>query len=270
MKRILLVEDNEMNRGMLSRRLGRRGFDVALAVDGLQGLDAARSSPFDLILMDLSLPVVDGWEAIRRLKADPRTRTIPIIALTAHAMSGDRERAVEAGCDDYDIKPIEFPRLVSKVEALLRRRESAPKPERAPATGPDVRRPASHLRLDLLAPITRIGCRAGFLAGESESRTDRVERLRAIGILIAEARDAVDASLLSQGPDRPVDLSALTSGVVTPAHEIIRVCDSLEASSSRTADCAEFLVHLSEVRKDAAQMISIVWQATADPGRPPA
>ena len=143
MPRILLVEDNEMNRDMLSRRLGRRGFDVSLAVDGLQGLDAARSGSFDLILMDLSLPVIDGWEAIRRLKAGPQTRPTPIIALTAHAMSGDRERAVAAGCDDYDIKPIEFSRLLAKIEALApgpatppRPRTGAPRPRRRPAGRP--------------------------------------------------------------------------------------------------------------------------------------
>ena len=119
MPSILLIEDNEMNRDMLSRRLGRRGFEVALAFDGLQGLSAARSGSFDLILMDLSLPGIDGLETTRRLKADPATRLIPIIALTAHAMAGDRERAIEAGCDDYETKPIEFPSLLGKIEALL-------------------------------------------------------------------------------------------------------------------------------------------------------
>ena len=124
MPRILLVEDNEMNRDMLSRRLQRRGFDVVMAVDGEQGVAMARAEPPDLILMDMSLPVLDGWEATRRLKADPEVRAIPVIALTAHAMSGDREKAVEAGCDDYDTKPIDFPRLLEKIDALLSR-ESA-------------------------------------------------------------------------------------------------------------------------------------------------
>ncbi len=119
MPRILLVEDNEMNRDMLSRRLRRNGFEVEMAVDGLRGLEAARVGSFDLILMDLSLPEVDGWEAARRLKADPITRSIPIIALTAHAMSGDREKAIEAGCDDYDSKPVELPRLLAKIKASL-------------------------------------------------------------------------------------------------------------------------------------------------------
>ena len=119
MPRVLLVEDNEMNRDMLSRRLIRRGFEVSLAVDGQQGVDmAARESP-DIILMDMSLPVLDGWEASRRLKANPGTQAIPLIALTAHAMAGDRDRAIQAGCDDYDTKPIEFPRLLEKIDRLL-------------------------------------------------------------------------------------------------------------------------------------------------------
>jgi two-component system cell cycle response regulator DivK len=119
MHKILLVEDNEMNRDMLSRRLERRGYAVVLAVDGLSGVEAAASEAPDLVLMDMSLPVLDGWEATRRLKADPATAHLPVIALTAHAMSGDREKAIEAGCDDYDTKPIELPRLLGKIEALL-------------------------------------------------------------------------------------------------------------------------------------------------------
>lgn len=119
MTRILLVEDNEMNRDMLSRRLERRGYDVVIAVDGESGIDLARSTVPDLILMDMSLPVIDGWEATRRLKADEIVRHIPVIALTAHAMADDREKALDAGCNDYDTKPIELPRLLSKIEALL-------------------------------------------------------------------------------------------------------------------------------------------------------
>ncbi|MBI2876396.1 MAG: response regulator [Candidatus Tectomicrobia bacterium] len=119
MPKILLVEDNEMNRDMLSRRLARKGYQVITAVDGAQGVLMAQSEAPDLILMDMSLPVLDGWEATRRLKGTPQTRSIPIIALTAHAMSGDREKALEAGCDDYDIKPVELPRLLAKMEALL-------------------------------------------------------------------------------------------------------------------------------------------------------
>ncbi|HMA44411.1 MAG TPA: response regulator [Gemmatimonadales bacterium] len=119
MTRILLVEDNEMNRDMLSRRLQRKGYEVTMAVDGRQGVDMARSGRYDLILMDMSLPEIDGWEATRQLRAAPETRAVPIIALTAHAMAGDRDKALEAGCNDYDTKPIELPRLLGKIEALL-------------------------------------------------------------------------------------------------------------------------------------------------------
>ena len=119
MQKILLVEDNEMNRDMLSRRLIRRGFEVIFAVDGQQGVDLAKSERPDIILMDLSLPVIDGWEATRRVKADDATRSVPVIGLTAHAMAGDREKAMEAGCDDYDTKPVELDRLIGKIERLL-------------------------------------------------------------------------------------------------------------------------------------------------------
>lgn len=119
MKKILLIEDNEMNRDMLSRRLSRKGYQVLIAVDGAQGIAMTISEKPDLILMDMSLPVIDGWEATRQLKANPETKAIPAIALTAHAMSGDREKALEAGCDEYDTKPIELPRLLGKIEALL-------------------------------------------------------------------------------------------------------------------------------------------------------
>jgi CheY-like chemotaxis protein len=117
--KILLVEDNEMNRDMLSRRLARKGYEVVIAIDGQQGVEMARSETPDLILMDMSLPVLDGWEATRQLKMASETQAIPVIALTAHAMAGDREKAVEAGCNDYDTKPIELPRLLEKIEALL-------------------------------------------------------------------------------------------------------------------------------------------------------
>jgi len=118
--KILLVEDNEMNRDMLSRRLERKGYQVIMAVNGEEGVEMAKSEGPDLILMDMSLPVIDGWEATRRIKAGPETQKIPVIALTAHAMSGDREKALEAGCDDYDTKPIEFANLLIKIETLLR------------------------------------------------------------------------------------------------------------------------------------------------------
>lgn len=117
--KLLLVEDNEMNRDMLSRRLLRRGYEIVMAVDGGQGVEMAGSELPDLILMDMSLPVIDGWEATRRIKAAEATRHIPIIGLTAHAMAGDREKAIEAGCNDYDTKPVELDRLIGKIEALL-------------------------------------------------------------------------------------------------------------------------------------------------------
>ena len=119
MAKILLVEDNEMNRDMLSRRLARRGYEVLIAVDGEVGLDMAASDRPDLILMDMSLPVMDGWDATRHLKSQADTKTIPVIALTAHAMESDRQKALDAGCDDYDTKPVELSRLVDKIERLL-------------------------------------------------------------------------------------------------------------------------------------------------------
>lgn len=128
MPTILLVEDNDLNREMLSRRLLRRGFRVILAVDGQEGVDRARAELPDLVLMDMSLPVKDGWTAARELKGEPATRAIPILALTAHAMSGDREQALAAGCDDYDTKPVEFDRLLQKIGALTG--EPAPQPPR--------------------------------------------------------------------------------------------------------------------------------------------
>lgn len=119
MVKILLVEDNEMNRDMLSRRLRRNGYEVVIATDGQQGVEMAASEAPDLILMDMSLPVIDGWEAARRVRENEATRKIPVIALTAHAMAGDREKAIEAGCDDYDTKPVEIARLLGKITALI-------------------------------------------------------------------------------------------------------------------------------------------------------
>jgi two-component system, cell cycle response regulator DivK len=119
MAKVLLVEDDEMNRDMLARRLVRRGFEVVSALNGKQGVDLARSEKPDIILMDMSLPIMDGWEATRCMKSDDATRSVPVIALTARAMSGDREKAIEAGCDDYDTKPVEFDRLIGKIERLL-------------------------------------------------------------------------------------------------------------------------------------------------------
>jgi CheY-like chemotaxis protein len=128
MAKILLVEDNEMNRDMLSRRLERKGHAILIAVDGQQGVDLARTEVPDLILLDMSLPVMDGWEAARRIKAEPVSKDIPVIALTAHAMSGDKEKALQAGCDDYDTKPVELPRLLGKIQALLDKKATAPAP----------------------------------------------------------------------------------------------------------------------------------------------
>jgi CheY-like chemotaxis protein len=119
MAKLLIVEDNEMNRDMLSRRLQRRGFAIIIATDGGAGVAMARAEHPDLILMDMSLPVIDGWEASRQLKADPATAGIPIIALTAHAMMSDRDKALQAGCNDYDTKPVDLPRLMGKIDALL-------------------------------------------------------------------------------------------------------------------------------------------------------
>jgi CheY-like chemotaxis protein len=124
MTKILLVEDNEMNRDMLSRRLIRKGYEVIMALDGRQAVEMAAAEIPDLILMDMSLPVIDGWEATRQVKAAPATRVIPVIALTAHAMAGDREKAIQAGCDDYDTKPIDLPRLLGKITSLLERKQA--------------------------------------------------------------------------------------------------------------------------------------------------
>jgi CheY-like chemotaxis protein len=122
MPKILLVEDNEMNRDMLSRRLVRKGYEVLIAVDGAEGVEMSVSKEPDLILMDMSLPVLDGWQATTQIKANPETEEIPVIAITANAMAGDREKCLAAGCDDYDTKPIEFPRLLDKIQKLLSKR----------------------------------------------------------------------------------------------------------------------------------------------------
>ncbi|NEQ36186.1 MAG: response regulator [Okeania sp. SIO3I5] len=119
MVKILLVEDNEMNRDMLSRRLIRKKFEVVIAIDGAEGVEMSISEAPDIILMDMSLPVLDGWQATRKIKADPQTKNIPVIAMTAHAMTGDREKCLQAGCDEYDTKPVEFPRLLEKIKNLI-------------------------------------------------------------------------------------------------------------------------------------------------------
>jgi two-component system, cell cycle response regulator DivK len=126
--KLLLVEDNEMNRDMLSRRLTRRGYEVAIAIDGAEGLAMAQSEHPDLVLMDMSLPVMDGWEATRQIKAAEGTRHLPVLGLTANAMAGDREKALDAGCDDYDTKPVDLERLLKKIEDLLARSTTASQP----------------------------------------------------------------------------------------------------------------------------------------------
>ena len=197
MTKILLVEDNEMNRDMLGRRLQRRGYEVLIAVDGAEGVAKAQADPPDLILMDMSLPVMDGWEATRRLKAAPETQAIPIIALTAHAMSGDREQAIEAGSDDYDTKPIELDRLLGKIEALLNQggrgcpmtTNDMPEPDRAAKAGREgsaaIPGPhsASHLRHELRTPINHI-------IGYSE-------------LLLEEARDSQLEPFYRRPPEDP-------------------------------------------------------------------
>ena len=130
MTNVLLIEDNEMNRDMLSRRLTKRGYTVAMAIDGQQGIDMAVSEKPDIILLDMSLPVVDGWDAAKQIKANPASAGVPLIALTAHAMASDKERALSAGCDDFDTKPVELPRLLAKMETLLKAKGIAP-PEKA-------------------------------------------------------------------------------------------------------------------------------------------
>ena len=173
MHRILLVEDNEMNRDMLSRRLRSRGYDVVIAVDGEIGLAMAKSETPDLILMDMSLPVIDGWEATRTLKESDATKHIPVIALTAHAMSTDREKAMEAGCDDYDTKPIELPRLLGKMEALLGASAKVPPLELADDLPPEIKEAVHHmlppdLLHDLRTPL-------GHIIGYSELLIEQVE-----------------------------------------------------------------------------------------------
>ena len=185
MPRILLVEDNELNRDMLTRRLERRGFEVLSAGDGAQGVALARSAAPDLVLMDMSLPVLDGWEATRRLKADPATGRIPVIALTAHAMAGDREQAMAAGCDDFDTKPVELPRLLGKISALL-----AVAPAAAPAPGFEgaaLELPAAGLRD--LAPVR------DFVRSASAAASAREPAAQALVL----AADEVCANVLQHG-----------------------------------------------------------------------
>jgi len=270
MPRLLLVEDNEMNRDMLSRRLGRKGFAVAIAVDGPGGLDAARSGSFDLILMDLSLPGVDGWEAIRRLKADPATRPIPIIALTAHAMAGDRERALDAGCDDYEIKPVEFPRLLAKIEAHLRPGAAATAARTPGRVAPGA---ASLLRHDLIAPINHILGYCDLLVDDAEARgrAFRSQGLRSVRSLGKQALGAIDRALdRAADGGRPVDVAALGHELRGPAAAIGEACNAIEEASSRAPDRRAFLEDLAKIREAAARLALMAGQMVENPGATPA
>lgn len=195
MPKVLIVEDNEMNRDMLSRRLVRRGFDVIVAVDGKQGVDMAGSEKPDLILMDLSLPVLDGWEATRSLKAKEATRSIPVIALTSHAMTGDRSKALEVGCDEYDTKPVELTRLLSKMERLLK---GAPRPDVAVAkTAPLTAEAVGHLRHDLKTSFNQI---LGYLEilledAQSDGLQQMVPSLNDLHTLGRTLLDRIDRAL---------------------------------------------------------------------------
>ena len=174
MKKILLVEDNEMNRDMLSRRLAKRGFSVVFAVDGAEGASKARSESPDLVLMDMGLPVMDGWTATRHIKADPSTARIPVLALTAETAAGDREKCLAAGCDDYDTKPVDLERLIGKIDALL----AGAKPNSSPGN-PDVSSPAN-LSHDLLTPLNAIIGYAEILAERAQSRPEDLADLQKI------------------------------------------------------------------------------------------
>jgi len=179
-KKILLVEDNEMNRDMLSRRLTKRGYAVVMAVDGAEGVAKARSESPALVLMDMGLPVIDGWTATRQIKADPATAQIPVIALTAETAEGDREKCLAAGCDDYDTKPVDLERLIGKIEALL----AGSKPNSSPAN-PDISSSAS-LSHELLTPLNAIIGYAEILAERSQ---DRPEDLADLQKILSASRD---------------------------------------------------------------------------------
>ena len=213
MAKILLVEDNEMNRDMLSRRLLRKGYEVVMAVDGEQAVAMAQSETPDLILMDMSLPVIDGWEATRRVKAGRNVFVVfPIIALTAHAMSGDREKALGAGCDDYDTKPIEMPRLLEKIDALLARPEMINMWFRCNVTDPDQRLQrarAAFVRQEFGAPIATIMGLTEILIEDARRSGDEtywsdLERIRSAGLLLQEQLGSL-VNLATQGSCRRLE-----------------------------------------------------------------
>src|SRR6266516_5513713 len=243
MAKILLVEDNEMNRDMLARRLERRGYQVVIAIDGDQGVRLAQAERPDLILMDMSLPVLDGWEATRRLKADPDTGGIPVIALTAHAMSGDRQKALSAGCDDYDTKPVEFARLLGKIEKLL-----DGKPVALQAVG--VKLATEPLRsVPALAPAKERAKSMGrvLVVDDTPANRDMLSRrLERHGFDVQSAEDGESALRLMSKADPPFDIVLLD--VMMPG---INGLDVLKAVRGRW-DATELPVIMATAR-DASQ-----------------
>jgi CheY-like chemotaxis protein len=192
-KKILLVEDNEMNRDMLSRRLAKRGYAVVMAVDGAEGVTMARSESPDLVLMDMGLPVMDGWTATRHIKADPATVRIPVLALTAETMEGDREKCLAAGCDDYDTKPVDLERLIGKMEALLAGLRTAPSIPGASENS----LPASPSH-ELLTPLNAIIGYAEILAERSQARPEDLADLQKILSAARELQVRIQKNLASQ------------------------------------------------------------------------
>jgi len=191
-KKILLVEDNEMNRDMLSRRLAKRGYAVVMAVDGAEGVTMARSESPDLVLMDMGLPVMDGWTATRHIKADPSTAQIPVLALTAEAMEGDREKCLSAGCNEYDTKPVDLERLIRKMEALLAGSKSNSSPS---SSGPLSSASPSH---ELLTPLNAIIGYAELLAERSQARPEDLADLQKILSAAQELQVRIQKLLASQ------------------------------------------------------------------------
>jgi CheY-like chemotaxis protein len=192
-KKILLVEDNEMNRDMLSRRLAKRGYAVVMAVDGAEGVTMARSESPDLVLMDMGLPVMDGWTATRRIKTDSTTAQIPVLALTAEAMEGDREKCLAAGCDEYDTKPVDLERLIGKMEALLAGSKPLPSISCAPKNSLPVS--PSH---ELLTPLNAIIGYAEILSERSQARPEDLADLQKILSAARELHGRIQKLLASQ------------------------------------------------------------------------